>query len=102
VSKSIESKIKKKLTECFDPEIPVNIVDLGLIYKISEKNGNVKILMTLTNPFCPLTNYLVSSVKQKALEVKGVRNVDVEITFDPPWSPEKMSKKAKKILSSLK
>lgn len=87
----------KALKNCYDPEIPINIVDLGLIYDVAIKKGKVEITMTLTALGCPLANIIVEEMKQKLLLLKGVKDVDVEIVFDPPWSPEKMSDQARKI-----
>jgi len=86
------------LKKCYDPEIPVNIVDLGLIYDVDIKNNKVKIKMTLTSPGCPMQFFIVEDVKKKISKIKRVRGVDVEIVFDPPWSPDMMSKTAKKKL----
>ena len=85
------------LKEVIDPEIGISVVDLGLIYDVKVENNKVKIKMTLTSPFCPLSNFLVDSVKEKVKSL-DIKDVKVEIVFDPPWTPEKMSKKAKKIL----
>lgn len=90
--------VLKVLKECYDPEIPLSIVDLGLVYGVEIKDGKVKIRMTLTNPTCPLAYLIVRNVEEKISKLKGVKKVDVEIVFNPPWNPERMSKKAKKIL----
>src|SRR3990172_13244173 len=94
-----DEKIRDALQSCFDPEIPVNIVDLGLIYGIDTKEqGSVKIRMTLTALGCPLSSFLENDIKRKVMSVPGVRDVDVEVVWDPPWSPEKMSKDARQAL----
>jgi FeS assembly SUF system protein len=93
-----KAEVMKKLKECYDPEIPINIVDLGLVYDVKIKEGNVYIKMTLTAIGCPLTGFIVEDIKNKLKEIKGVKNVDVDIVWDPPWSPEKMSKEARAIL----
>lgn len=80
---------------CFDPEIPVNIYDLGLIYNIEIAERKVKVVMTLTSPFCPVTDYMVEDVKNKIREMAGAEEVDLDITFDPPWNQNKMSEEAK-------
>jgi metal-sulfur cluster biosynthetic enzyme len=87
--------ILKKLEEVLDPELGISIVDLGLIYDLSEENGKVKIKMTLTTIGCPLFGFFEKEIKEKVKEVKGVKEVEVELTFDPPWSPERISEKAK-------
>ncbi len=88
-------KVKEKLKEVIDPELGIDIVDLGLIYNIEENDGNVNIIMTLTTPGCPMMAMLDREVVRKVKEVEGVKKVKVEITFDPAWTPEKMSKEAK-------
>jgi metal-sulfur cluster biosynthetic enzyme len=95
--------IKKKdvlnaLKKVIDPEIGLNVVDLGLIYKVKvDKENRVEIEMTLTTPFCPLSHFLVGQVETKVKKLKP-RSVKVKLVFDPPWTPEKMSKKARKLL----
>ena len=90
------------LKTCFDPEIPVNIFDLGLIYKISvSTNNEVHILMTLTSPACPAAEFIPVEVRQKVSQIEGVKNVEVEITFDPPYSMEMMSDEARLELGFL-
>jgi len=93
-----KSEVIKKLKECYDPEIPINIIDLGLVYDLKIKEGDVRIKMTLTAIGCPLAGLIVEDVKKKVKQIKGVKNVDVDIIWDPPWTPEKMSKKARLIL----
>jgi len=93
-----KKEVLRVLNECYDPEIPVSVVDLGLIYGIKIENGKVKVKMTLTNPFCPMSYRIIEDVKEKIRKVKGVKDVEVEITFDPPWNPNMMSKKARKLL----
>jgi metal-sulfur cluster biosynthetic enzyme len=93
-----EEKIKEKLKECVDPETSLNVIDLGLIYKINIEQSNVIIDMTLTSPFCPFAFSIVSCVEEKAKEVEGVKKVKINIVFDPPWKPEMMSEEARKKL----
>ncbi|MBU6273771.1 MAG: SUF system Fe-S cluster assembly protein [Sphingobacteriia bacterium] len=86
----------------YDPEIPVNIYDLGLIYNIEVRNGGVvKVTMTLTSPSCPVAGTLPGEVADKIRGVHGVSEVDVELTFDPPWSQDLMSEEAKLELGFL-
>ncbi len=86
----------------YDPEIPVNIYDLGLIYNIEVRNGGqVKVTMTLTSPSCPVAGTLPGEVADKIRGVHGVSDVDVELTFDPPWSQDLMSEEAKLELGFL-
>lgn len=79
-----------------DPELGVSIVDLGLVYGVkADKKGNVIVLMTLTTMGCPLFELISEPIKSELKKIKGVKDVSVDLTFDPPWSPEKMSKEAK-------
>ena len=98
VSLAIKSDqtVVEKLKEIFDPEIPVNIYDLGLIYDIVvSENGDVEILMTLTAPACPVAGTLPGEIAEKVSLVDNVGIVRVKITWDPPWTPENMSEVAK-------
>lgn len=92
----MKDKVTKVLQEIFDPEIPVNIWELGFIYKleVNEKN-DVYILMTLTAPNCPVAETLPTEVETKVKEIPGVGDVKVEITFEPAWDTEMMSEAAK-------
>lgn len=98
----LEKKIIATLQTIFDPEIPVNIYELGLIYaiEIDEKN-RVKILMTVTAPNCPVADSLPVKVKDKIKEIQDITDAEVEITFNPPWTPEKMSEAARLQLGFL-
>ncbi len=93
-------EILEALKEIYDPEIPVNIVDLGLIYgvEVDEENKKVKITMTLTAPGCPLANYLVDLVCARVGRFDDVEDVEVELTYEPPWSMDRISEEGKKIL----
>ncbi|MEM5799570.1 MAG: metal-sulfur cluster assembly factor [Candidatus Aenigmatarchaeota archaeon] len=95
--KLTKSQVIKKLKDCYDPEIPINIVDLGLIYNVKIEGNNVYVKMTLTAVGCPLASFITEDVKNKIKEL-GVENVEVELVWDPPWTPERMSKEAKIIL----
>jgi len=88
-------QIIERLKRVFDPEIPVNIYDLGLIYNISIDNGSVAhITMTLTAPNCPVAESLPVEVKDSVKEIQGISDCVVELTFDPPWSKDMMSEEA--------
>jgi metal-sulfur cluster biosynthetic enzyme len=93
-----EEKIKEKLKECVDPEIGLNVIDLGLIYKINIENNKVFIEMTLTTPMCPFAFMVVNCVEEKVKEIEGVKDVKINIVFNPPWTPERMSEEARKKL----
>ena len=90
-----EKKIKE-IKKIYDPEIPVNIYELGLIYEIKvEKDNNVKVKMTLTSPNCPVAESLPKEVKDSIMQVKEVNDVDLELVWDPPWDKSMMSEAAK-------
>lgn len=88
--------VVKILKKCYDPEIPINLIDLGMIYGLNVGEGKVNIKMTLTTPFCPLASTIIEDVKKKVAKIKGVKKVNIELVFDPPWSPDRMSEKARK------
>jgi metal-sulfur cluster biosynthetic enzyme len=87
--------IYDQLREVYDPEIPVNIVDLGLVYALKVEGGDVSIIMTLTSIGCPVGPEVMAEVEERLREVDGVENVDVTLTFDPPWNTERMTEDAK-------
>jgi len=92
----LRQKIIDTLCTIFDPEIPVNIYELGLVYKLDvQPDGKVDIQMTLTSPMCPVAGSLPPEVETKVNAVPGVTNVSVELVWDPPWSMDKMSEAAK-------
>ena len=105
MSKSIEKlsdQIIKTLDEIYDPEIPVSIYELGLIYDVLVNEDNdVKVLMTLTTPNCPVAESLPLEVKNKIADIDGVKSAEVEMTFDPPWNRDLMSEEAKLELGFL-
>ena len=97
-----EKQIVEKLKTIYDPEIPVNIYEIGLIYEIRiAEEGRVHILMTLTSPNCPVAESLPLEVKQKAEEVRGVTEATVELTFEPPWNMDMLSDEARLELGLL-
>jgi FeS assembly SUF system protein len=96
-----KNQIMSALKKCYDPEIQVNIVDLGLIYDVKIKDGKVDIKMTLTSPVCPMRYFIMEDIKKKILKIKGVKKVNINLVFDPPWSPERMSSSAKKKLGMM-
>ena len=95
-------KVVKVLKTIYDPEIPVDIYELGLIYDVflNEEN-DVKILMTLTSPNCPVAESLPQEVKDKVAEIKGVKSAEIEMTFEPAWTRDLMSEEAKLELGFL-
>ena len=98
----IEENIVRMLKTVFDPEIPVNIYDLGLIYKIDlNEDGHLTIDMTLTAPSCPAVDFIVEDVRMKVGSVEGVKSVDVEIVFEPAWDKDMMSEEAQLELGFL-
>ena len=99
---AIEERIIEMLKTVFDPEIPVNVYDLGLIYKIGvEENGIVLIDMTLTAPNCPAADFIMEDVRQKVESVQGVNTATVNLVFDPEWDKDMMSEEAKLELGFL-
>jgi metal-sulfur cluster biosynthetic enzyme len=93
-----QEQVIDKLKECLDPELGVNIVDLGLVYDVNIEGHRIYVLMTLTAPGCPLDSYFVRDITSRLKTLKGVSDVSVELTFDPPWSPSKMSGESKDLL----
>ena len=92
----LKEKIIKEIKKIYDPEIPVNIFELGLIYKIEiNENSKVKVEMTLTSPNCPVAESLPNSVKSNILNIEGVSDVELKLVWDPPWTKDKMSESAK-------
>ena len=93
--------IVKMLRTVYDPEIPVNIYDLGLIYNIEENDGIVKIEMTLTAPNCPAADFIIEDVRMKVESIENVKNVDIQLVFEPEWDKDMMSEEAKLELGLL-
>ena len=92
----LKEKVILEIKKIYDPEIPVNIYELGLIYNIDiDKKNKVNIDMTLTSPNCPVAESLPNSVKYNVLKVDGVSDVDLKLVWDPPWDKDKMSEAAK-------
>ncbi len=91
----LKEKVIAEIKKIYDPEIPVNIYELGLIYDISIKENNVNVKMTLTTPNCPVAESLPKEVKDSILEIKEVENVNLDLVWDPPWDKSMMSEAAK-------
>ncbi|WP_370390194.1 DUF59 domain-containing protein [uncultured Winogradskyella sp.] len=101
-TKIIGDKIVRVLKTIYDPEIPVDIYELGLIYDVFvNEDSEVKILMTLTSPNCPVAETLPLEVEEKVKSINEIKDAEVEITFDPPWSQDLMSEEAKLELGML-
>lgn len=99
---TLKDKIIEVLHTVHDPEIPVNIYELGLVYDISiDADNGVQITMTLTAPACPVAGDIIFEVQQKVEAVEGVKDVHVQLTFDPPWTKDMMSEEAKLELGFL-
>ena len=92
----IEAQVQDALRTCFDPEIPVNIYELGLVYDIhADEAGVVSIKMTLTSPHCPAAQSIPAEVEAKVKEIPGVTAVTIDLVWDPPWDPSRMSEAAR-------
>ena len=98
---AIEEKIVAVLKTVFDPEIPVNIYDLGLIYRVENNDGNIDIDMTLTAPNCPAADFMDEDVRLKVAGIEGVKTVNVNIVFEPEWTQDRMTDEAKLELGLL-
>lgn len=98
----LEDEVIKVLKGIYDPEIPVNIYDLGLIYEIeADEENNVRIRMTLTAPNCPMADDIIREVREKVEAVEGVKEVDLKLTFDPPWDESNLTEEARLELGLL-
>ena len=96
MTEALRDDVIRVLQGIYDPEIPVNIYELGLIYEVTiADDANVQVLMTLTSPMCPVAESLPPEVEEKVAAVDGVASARVEVTWDPPWGPEMMSEAAK-------
>jgi metal-sulfur cluster biosynthetic enzyme len=93
--------IVEKLRSVFDPEIPVNIYDLGLIYELKIEEAEVFVKTSLTSPACPVGDYIIAQIDEKVREVPGVEKVDVQLTFEPPWDMKKVTEEGKEQLLYL-
>jgi len=94
-NEELEAKIIEQIKTVYDPEIPADIYEIGLIYKIDiQEGGKVGITMTLTTPMCPVADSLPMEVQEKVMMVEEVTDVDLQVVFDPPWNKEMMSEEA--------
>ncbi|MGM0381398.1 MAG: metal-sulfur cluster assembly factor [bacterium] len=96
-----EAEVKDQLRECYDPHIPVNVLDLGLIYGVEIEDSNVEIKMTLTTPNCPMAGQLTEQARQQVLELDDVDEVEVDLVFEPPWSKDMITEEGQAQLDEL-
>ena len=92
---NLKDQVISEIKKIYDPEIPVNIYELGLIYDVSIKDNDVSVKMTLTSPNCPVAESLPKEVKDSIIAIKGVGKVDLDLVWDPPWDKSMMSEAAK-------
>lgn len=93
-----EEDVIEALKDVYDPEIPVNVVDLGLIYSVDVEDGDVHVEMTLTAPGCGMGPYIAQQAEWRVAELEGVEDVEVDVVFDPPWNPEMITEDGKRLL----
>ncbi len=93
-----EDDVMEKLGEIYDPETKIDIVNMGFIYDVEVEEKDVKVEMTLTSPGCPMHKVFVKKVEEGIGDLEGVERVEVDVVFDPPWSPDRLSEKARKEL----
>lgn len=91
-------QVYEALQDCYDPEIPVNIVDLGLVYDVEISEGQVAVKMTLTAPGCGMGAMIANDAKQRIMDLEGVSDATVDLVWDPPWNPSMISEEAKQKL----
>jgi metal-sulfur cluster biosynthetic enzyme len=96
-----QEQVFEVLRDCYDPELPVNIVDLGLVYDVAVQDDNVKVVMTLTARGCPAHTFISESVRMRLARIPGVKSADVQVVWDPPWDISRMSEVAKRRLGMM-
>jgi FeS assembly SUF system protein len=101
MKQELEDKLVAELKTIYDPEIPVNIYDLGLIYNLKEADGKLEVTMTLTAPGCPVADSIIAEIKQKMELVDEISEATIDLVFDPPWTMEMMTEEAKLELGML-
>ena len=92
---NLEEKVRNSLRKVLDPELHINIVDLGLVYDVREEGGVAEVEMTLTSPGCPLASVIDKDVKEVVMKIPGIKKVTLELVWDPPWTSDMMSDEAK-------
>lgn len=96
---SLKEQIQSVLRGVIDPELGVNVIDLGLVYELKIQDNHITVVMTMTSPACPLSAYLSESIRKTLVHsVPGINSAEVEFVWDPPWSPEKMTAEARRLL----
>jgi metal-sulfur cluster biosynthetic enzyme len=99
---TLRDQVWEILHDVYDPEIPLNIADLGLIYDLQvSEAGEVSILMTLTSPGCPVGDILADEIRDRVMSIPGVKDVHIEFTFDPLWTPERISEEGRQMLRAF-
>ena len=93
-----KEQVYEALQDCYDPEIPVNIVDLGLVYDVEVEEDNVAVKMTLTTPGCGMGGMIASNAQSLIMEIPGVKDANVDLVWDPPWDPSRISEEAREKL----
>jgi len=93
-----KEQVYEALQDCYDPEIPVNIVDLGLVYDVEVEDDNVAVKMTLTTPGCGMGGMIASNAQSLIMEIPGVKDANVDLVWDPPWDPSRISEEARQKL----
>ncbi len=101
MSEEIKQKVIEKLKRVYDPEIPIDVWNLGLVYGIDVEDGKVKIKMTLTAPGCPIAYVIVENVKRAVMEIEGVKDVEVELVWEPRWSPTRMTPEGREMFKAV-
>ena len=96
-----QEQVFNALRECYDPEIPVNVVDLGLIYDVAIDDDHVNVVMTLTARGCPAHTFISEGIRVRVAAIPGVKSANVQVVWDPPWDPSRMSAAAKKRLGLM-
>ena len=94
-------QVYSALRECYDPEIPINIVDLGLVYDVSIDEGHVNVVMTLTARGCPAHTFISESVRARVAQIEGVKSANVQVVWDPPWDISRVNEEGKKRLGLM-
>lgn len=93
-----KEQVYEALHNCYDPELPVNIVDLGLVYDVTVEDDHVNVVMTLTARGCPAHTFISENVKMQVAKIPGVKSANVQVVWDPPWDPSRLSPAARKQL----